>query len=326
VRLAGQRGLAVLLCPAYLGYGGGADGFFQEMLRNGPQKIRDYGRYVGHRFRSHSNVIWIVGGDFTPPPEQRWTVDELAAGLKEEDPVHLMTVHYGPNTSAAVIYGDRSWLQLNSVYDYREDLYVPCLEEDARLPRRPYFLLETAYEGEHKASAARIRRQAYWPLLCGAFGVLYGNSPVWHFGSRGVYDRGGDWVAALNSRGALDMARLVAAFRDFSWWQLRPDREQRLVTAGRGTFGKLDYVTGARAEDGTLGLAYVPSTGSDRRELTVDLRLFRGRVTARWFNPTDGRYTTVAGSPFENTQPQRLTTPGDNGTGENDWLLVLDCD
>jgi hypothetical protein len=325
VRQAGERGLAVLLCPAYLGYGGGDDGFFQDMLRNGPEKIRAYGRAVGRRFRSHPNLLWIVGGDFTPPPEQRWTVDELAAGLKEEDPAHLITVHYGPNTAAAAIYGDRSWLQLNSVYDYREDLYVPCLEQDARSPRLPYFLLETAYEGEHKASAARIRRQAYWPLLCGAFGVLYGNSPVWHFGSRGVYDRGGDWVAALDSRGARDMARLVAAFRERPWWQLRPDRDRRLVTAGGGAFGQLDYVTATRSEDGTLGLAYVPSTGGNRRELTVDLRLFKGPVTARWFNPTDGRYTAIGGSPFDNRQPQRLTTPGDNGTGDNDWLLIMDC-
>ena len=61
------------------------------------------------------------------------------------------------------------------------------------------------------------------------------------------------------------------------------------------------------------------------RELTLDLRLFKGPVTARWFNPTDGRYTAIAGSPFYNRQPQRLTTPGDNGTGDNDWLLIMEC-
>jgi hypothetical protein len=325
VRQAGRHGLAVLLCPAYLGYGGGDDGFFQEMLRNGPKKVREYGRYIGRRFRSHLNVLWIVGGDFTPPSDQRWTVDELAAGLLEEDPIHLMTVHYGPNTTAAACYGDRPWLQLNSVYDYREDLYVPCLEEELRSPRWPYFLLETAYEGEHKASAARIRRQAYWPLLCGAFGLLYGNSPVWHFGSRGVYDRGGDWRSALNSRGGQEMAYLVALFADRPWWRLRPDAEHRLVTAGYGTFGELDYVTAARTDDRALALVYVPSTGREGRELGLDLKGFKGPVDARWFNPTDGRYQPVPGSPFGNTEPARLTTPGDNGTGDNDWVLVLDC-
>lgn len=60
-------------------------------------------------------------------------------------------------------------------------------------------------------------------------------------------------------------------------------------------------------------------------KLTVDLRLFNGPVTARWFNPTDGRYAAIAGSAFNNRQPQWLTTPGDNGAGDNDWLLIVDC-
>lgn len=325
VSKAARRGTVVLLCPAYLGYGGGEDGFFQEMLRCGREKVRAYGRYVGKRFRDHPNLIWVVGGDFTSAPDQRWTVDQLVAGIREEDTVHLMTVHCGPGDAAGTPYGDRAWLQVNNVYHYREDLYVPCLEQDARTPRLPYFLLETAYEGEHQASPARIRRQAYWPLLCGALGALYGNSPVWHFGSRGVYDRGGDWVAALDSRGAQDMARLGAVFRDRPWWQLRPDRDHKVVTAGYGTFGKLDYVTAARTTDGKLVMAYVPATGSAKRALTVDLRQLAAPVAAQWFNPAKGGYITIEGSPLPNASLHPFTTPGDNGTGANDWLLVLEA-
>ena len=321
---AARRGIALLLCPAYLGYGGGDEGFFQELSRSGPAKVRAYGRYVGKRFRNHPNLIWVVGGDFTPPLDQRWTVEQVAAGIRDEDPVHLMTVHCGPADSAATLYGGRRWLQLNNVYHYREDLYAACLEEDARVPRWPYFLIETAYEGEHKSTPDRIRRQGYWPLLSGAFGILYGNSPVWHFGSRGVYDRGGDWVAALNSRGARDVARLAALFRERPWWRLRPDRDHQVVTAGCGTFGKLDYVATARASDGTLALTYLPATGTANRELTVDLGQLAGPVAAHWFNPTDGGLTPVPGSPFANSGPRQLKAPGDNGSGANDWLLILE--
>lgn len=324
VRKAAKRGLVLLLCPAYLGFGGGDQGFYQEMLQSGPEKIRAYGRYVGRRFRDHPNLIWIMGGDFDPPPEQRWVANELAAGIREEDTIHLMTAHCGPNGVAVKTYGDQSWLQLNNVYDYREDLYVPCLSEDKCLPRKPYFLLETAYEGEHNATPDRIRRQAYWPLLCGAFGQLYGNSPIWHFGSVGVYDRGGDWVAALDSQGARDMAHLAKVFRSRPWWLLRADHEHKVVTAGTGTFGQPDYVTTARTIDGTQALSYIPSTGTDRRELSVDLRQLTGEVTARWFNPVDGSYTKIPGSPFPNTGVQVFITPGDNGTGTNDWLLLLE--
>jgi hypothetical protein len=316
--------MVLLLCPAYLGYGGGDEGFFQEMLRCGPDKVRSYGRYVGKRFRDHPNLIWNLGGDFTPPPDQRWTVEQVAAGIRDEDSVHLMTVHCGPGDSAGTLYGDRPWFQLNNVYNYREDLYAACLEEDARVPRMPYFLIETAYEGEHNSSPDRIRRQACWPLLSGAFGILYGNSPVWHFGSRGVYDRGGDWVAALNSRGARDVARLAAVFRDRPWWQLRPDRDHKVVTAGYGAFGKLDYVATARSSDGTLALSYLPATGAAGRELTLDLGRFAGPVTAHWFNPADGRLAPVPGSPFANSGARQIQSPGDNGTGVNDWLLILE--
>jgi hypothetical protein len=31
----------------------------------------------------------------------------------------------------------------------------------------------------------------------------------------------------------------------------------------------------------------------------------------------------VEGSPFANHATQHLRTPGDNGTGANDWVLIL---
>ncbi len=324
VRKARERGIVLLLCPAYLGYGGGDDGFYQEMLSSGRAKVRAYGRYVGRRFRRHANLIWVVGGDFTPPTDKQWTVDELAAGIRDEDPTHLMTVHCGPGDEAGAIYGQRPWLQLNNVYHYREDLYVACREQDQRTPRLPYFLLETAYEGEHNATPDRIRRQAYWPLLSGACGMLYGNSPLWHFGSCGVYDRGGDWSAALDSQGAQDMARLATLFRGRRWWTLRPDHDHRLVTAGYRATSELDYVTTALATDRTLAIAYLPTLERLRRTLVVNLGQMAGPVTAQWFNPARGGYTTVEGSPLRNTGHYAFVTPGDNGTGTGDWVLILE--
>jgi hypothetical protein len=50
-----------------------------------------------------------------------------------------------------------------------------------------------------------------------------------------------------------------------------------------------------------------------------------GPVTARWYDPASGSYTTIAGSPFANQGSQDFTTPGDNadGPGNPDWVLVL---
>ena len=49
---AAQRGMLVLLAPVYLGYGGGNEGWYQELKANGTTKCRQYGRYVGQRFAS----------------------------------------------------------------------------------------------------------------------------------------------------------------------------------------------------------------------------------------------------------------------------------
>ena len=48
--------------------------------------------------------------------------------------------------------------------------------------------------------------------------------------------------------------------------------------------------------DGSLALTYLPT----RRTLTVDLSRFKGKVTAKWFDPTSGTYTAAAGAPLAN--------------------------
>jgi hypothetical protein len=49
-----------------------------------------------------------------------------------------------------------------------------------------------------------------------------------------------------------------------------------------------------------------------------------GPANARWYNPTDGTYRSIAESPLANSGSRDFTTPGDNGTSTNDWVLVLE--
>ncbi len=71
-------------------------------------------------------------------------------------------------------------------------------------------------------------------------------------------------------------------------------------------------------------MAYIPSTGTGTRTITVNLARLSGPAHARWYNPTDGTYLAIDGSPFANSGLREFTTPGDNGTGTNDWVLVLE--
>jgi hypothetical protein len=105
---------------------------------------------------------------------------------------------------------------------------------------------------------------------------------------------------------------------------LVPDDEHDVVTSGFGSFGSSNYVTAGRAADGALAMAYIPSTGTGTRAITVDMSQLAGQVQGRWYNPTNGTYTDVPGLPFANTGNRTFTTPGNNGTGANDWALVLE--
>ena len=69
-------------------------------------------------------------------------------------------------------------------------------------------------------------------------------------------------------------------------------------------------------------IAYVP----DHRTITVDLSSFSGPAVARWYDPSDGAFRDIAGSPLAKGGPYKLSTPGDNadGPGNQDWVLVLE--
>jgi hypothetical protein len=58
--------------------------------------------------------------------------------------------------------------------------------------------------------------------------------------------------------------------------------------------------------------------------LKVNLDRFPGPATVRWFNPA-GALTTRSGGTLPNRRTHVLRTPGDNGTGTNDWVMILDA-
>ncbi len=57
VERAGEQGIVVWLAPAYLGYGGGDEGFFKEIKAGGRDKFRAYGSYVGARTKAYARLV-----------------------------------------------------------------------------------------------------------------------------------------------------------------------------------------------------------------------------------------------------------------------------
>jgi hypothetical protein len=317
---ARDRGISVWLCPAYLGAGGGDEGFFQEIKAAGPDAFRNYGRFVGNRFRDLTNIIWMVGGDFSPPAADRWTGITLAEGLREGGAKQLMTAH-GGQTSALDAFGDRPWLDVDNVYSYKSDLFPVLLGAHGRVPARPFVLIETTYEGEHDSRPEQIRRQAWWAMLSGACGQFFGNNPIWHFDGPTLFPFTGTWQEALDAAGSRDVSRLGNILAKHPWHDLVPDRERKIIVGDRRDGAS--RIAAARTSDGRLALVYVPADGKEARELTLDLTSFPSPMAAQWINPAKDSAPIAHGAPISNRAGQALRTPGDNGTGVNDWLLVL---
>jgi hypothetical protein len=321
IESANHRGIVVWLAPAYLGYAGGDEGFFREIKAGGREKLKAYGDFVGRRFRDMPNIVWILGGDYTPEPMDRWTITDLGRSIWQQDTNHLMIVHAAPETSATVLFGSEEWLALGSVYSYDKALFGPVLAEYARRPLRPFVLLESTYESEHNSTPSQIRRQAYWTVLGGGCGHFFGNNPIWHFDGPGLFPINLTWLEALDGTGSRDMARLRKCFLALPWSKLRPEENHAIITDG---FGQ-DNATCLTAvtPDGYCSVSYIPSTGTEAKELTANAAAFPHAINARWYNPTTGNSSEVPGSPFANRGLQHLRTPGDNGARDNDWVLIL---
>jgi hypothetical protein len=318
---AGERGISVWLCPAYLGWRGGSQGFFKEIDAGGADKLKSYGRFLGSRFKDCDNIVWMVGGDYAVPKQHHWTIIDLAEAIRAGGAKQLMTVHGGVQSAVDVV-GEQAWIDVNNTYSYDDEIFRVYRKDYGRRTLRPFVLIESTYENEHDSKPEQIRRQAYWALTCGACGQFFGNNPIWHFDGPGLYDAKRSWREELDGVGSRDIARLRSAFEGRPWHELVPDSAGAIVTSGVGE--GVGTITASAAPDGKLAMIYVPSTGRGARELSVDLKRFTGPIAASWFNPTDGSFRPAADNPLENSGSWQFQTPGDNGTNTNDWLLVLE--
>jgi hypothetical protein len=316
LRRAADEGFLVLLTPSYAGWEGGSQGWYAAMVANGPERLRRYGEYLGRRYRDFDNILWVHAGDYDPPRTD--LVRAIAEGIATFDPRALHTAHCAPETAAIEYWQGEHWLDLNNVYTYGP-VCAAASEQYARPNRLPFFLIESAYENEHETTEQRLRTQAYQAILSGAAGQIFGNSPIWHFAGPGLYPAPVTWRQALGSRGAQSMTHLRNLLMGVPWWLLEPDLDHTLLTEGIGPEER--RAVAARTADRSLAIVYLP----DRREITLDLGQLAGPdVAARWYDPAEGRFVSVAGAPFPASGSRRFGGDlGRNSSGFEDWVLLL---
>jgi Protein of unknown function (DUF4038)/Putative collagen-binding domain of a collagenase/Bacterial Ig-like domain (group 2) len=317
IRSAARKGILVLLAPLYLGNECGDQGWCAEVQAATPADLIAWGRFVGDRYRNDANIIWVIGGDTDPSPV-RSEVLAFVNGVRSVDTAHLFTAHNGPEEMAVQPWSGESWLGVNNVYTYRRPHYQAGLAAYGLQPVLPYFLMESAYEGDSGVTARQLRAQSYWTILSGGMGHVFGNCPLWHFGAAelGRWCSRGDWKEELNSAGSRDMRTFARLFSSRHWWLLVPDTAHRVLTTGQGRFGDADFATAAYASDSSSIIVYLPTS----RTVTVSGSVLSGStMVAWWFDPATGRSTRIG--TYATAGGQSFTPPS-----EGDWVLVVDSE
>ncbi|GAB5476093.1 MAG: DUF4038 domain-containing protein [Maribacter sp.] len=278
------------------------------MLVNGPEKTRDFGKWVGQRYGDYKNIMWIIGGD-NDPFNALEEYNALAQGLRETTTDQLFTYHAASTHSSTDVYPDADWLDVSMIYTYfrgfnkawnkiQPDVYEVAYDE-YRKKKTPFFLGESNYEREHGdwGNPTQIRKQAYWAALSGATGHAYG-SVNWKIPE--------NWKEMLELPGANSLIHLKTLMDAIGFPVLEPNWNGSLIQKGAGQYASNDYAVGAFTEKSNGAILYIPSG----REITINEEKMKIE-SLQWFNPRNGATNSVDMS-FD------LRTP----TNE-DWVLLI---
>jgi hypothetical protein len=319
--LAAQNGIQVLLDPCETG------AFLEQgslMRDNGTNRCRAYGQFLGNRYKNVSNIIWMSGNDF-----QTWRtasddglVRSIALGIRDNDTNHLQTSELDYLVSSSL--DDTNWngiISLNGTYTYFPT-YARLWQDYNRTNFLPTFLVEANYEFESLQGPVTttpiLRKQEYWTMTSGACGQMYGNGYTWPFKA--------GWQDNLDTPGAAQIKIMKQFFEARAWFNLLPDTNHLLVTSNYGVYSDSshvadnDFLTAARARDGSLAIIYTTVI----RQFKVELSQLSGRAVTRWFDPSSGVFSTITGSPFTNSGSHDFIPPGNNSDGDGGWVLVLE--
>jgi hypothetical protein len=288
---------------------------------------RDYGRFIGSRYRDRP-IMWIMGGDrAVQSSHYLLTVREMAMGIREVDPSHLMTFHPTCGQSSSLFVHSEPWLDFNMLQSGHTGRDIPVWRmvdlDRARLPVKPVLDGEPNYE-DHPVMRSPpgggwvptpgqwfddfdVRKQAWRSVLAGACGHAYGCHDVWQFfdpsRNPAINIARTSWQDALDLPGAKQMRHVKRLFERIDWDRLSPDlslvrqEESDLATRGAAMSG----------DDGRLALVYLPAGAVTQ----LDARTTGRQIT--WLDVQTGEETEGGEVKAGQVQPPDA----------RDWLLIL---
>ncbi|USK68318.1 glycoside hydrolase family 140 protein [Peribacillus asahii] len=330
INKAAEKGIYIALLPVWASSEVTPNsGIFNPNYQNqgwttATSKAYNHGYFLGNRYKNHSNIIWVLGGD-TNPPGFESIYRSMAQGLHDGDNGrHLMTYH--PQFMNNYFHNE-SWLdfnmaQTNHVFDSPN--YNAMRTNYNLIPPKPTIDGEPRYEDiPHNYNTANpritdfdVRQAQYWALFSGAFGIVYGNNNVWQMYEpqyppwigANIY-----WYNALNRPGAAQMIHIRKLIESRPFLTRIPD--QSLIISGQRSDG--GHIVSTRASDGSYAFVYSPYGGT----FSINLNKLSGStVKAYWYNPKNGVATEIG--KLDKSGNRSFTAP--NAGRGNDWVLVLD--
>lgn len=310
-------------------------GTVPDLVAAGTTSGYNFGKAVGARYASDSNIVWHVMGDY------KWRYNEgPAAGLDaifhgirdSEGPRHRLIIAEPANgatsfdqfisaegadgykwfkQSADTVYqyGSSSVEQFDKVYNRAGATAYPVVDIEPPYVNAPHYKDQQYQE---------LRERNYATFIRGGAGINFGHEKWWPHGVTGLFDGGPGWLNILTEAPQVDAkhawAILDAYVSDPSWM---PDAGA-FLKSGLGS-GDDQAASGSSSR---AALVYFPTS----RPIIIDTTKIPigSNVRLRWYDPTTGNYTMIAPSEAKNSGRSVSYPSTPHADGFNDWVLVAD--
>lgn len=206
-----------------------------------PENAAVFGEWLGRRY-ADKPVIWVLGGDRPIDNDRHRAIQRaMAAGL-EKASKHLITYHPMGGANSSDYWPDEPWLDFHMFQSGHGGLAAPTFNFNAKnlaLPAlKPTLDGEPNYEDHPVRGLMKdgkptvwfddhdVRRAAWWSVLSGACGHVYGTHSIWQFHDpekrKQQTDARTPWRQAMDLPGAAQMGVMKRLLEELPWQDLEP--------------------------------------------------------------------------------------------------------
>ena len=235
-KMAEDKGFFVMALPCYLGYKGDpSQGWWDELTNtnNDTLKMRKYGEYIGKRYKSVKNIMWLAGGDNNAEGNLLAFESNMIQGIRTFDAIHLWSGHFDMNlgicwSTEHPVLG--SMMDIDGLYVWTESVlfekgpqYKTELDHYGKGKMTMQLDLSYEHDAPHFADNENyqwIRRKMYDGLLSGCAGTSFSS------GVMGNYSLSfKNWKPLMSTTGMLQVSWCFRLFESIpwqSWYLIRP--------------------------------------------------------------------------------------------------------